>query len=130
MPVMFNGIAHSQSAFLTDNGMTVGEDTSVNIYVRTYFGDSRQALDGEPDLEVELDRAEATVSDLLNALSTERYGGSVITTDPQTGTATPDLYLLSLNGGPWEFLSGRLETAINSGDKVWFARLVEMIGGG
>lgn len=89
-----------------------------------------QALDGEPDMEVDIGSAKATVKGLVQMLETQKYGGRPFLIDQYTGEAALENYLVAINGGPWELLNGYLETELKSGDRVWFARLMEMIGGG
>ncbi len=78
---------------------------------------------------MELADSQPTLRALLEELS-KRYpeGGAFI--DPETNEVDPDEYLVTVNGGSWEFLPERLETKLNKVDRVAIMKSIEMLGGG
>ena len=97
----------------------------MKILLETNFGWGWESNDGE----VELTDSQPTLRALLEELS-RRYpeGGTFI--DPETNKVDPDEYLVTVNGGSWEFLPERLETKLNKGDRVAIMKSIEMLGGG
>lgn len=77
--------------------------------------------------ELELPDADATVSDVLQAVTTE-HGGTLCEFLSESGTLRPE-YMVRVNGGCVRRKAG-LETVVHDGDTVLAMDIVRFIAGG
>ena len=97
----------------------------MKIILETNFGQGWKIKDGD----VEIANVQSTLRTLLEELS-GKSGGQATFIDSETDEVDPDEYLITVNGGSWEFLPERLETKLNQDDRISITKSIEMLGGG